>query len=226
MSTQHIPPIIHFNAVSKSYGSGDAETHALLKASFSIAPGSFTAITGPSGSGKSTILNLLGLLDRPTSGSITLDGRALGDIRSDSDRAHVRRELIGFIFQQFMLLPKATALENVMMPGVYSHLADRKAKATELLKQVGLGHRLDHRPNQMSGGEMQRVAIARSLLNDPKILLADEPTGNLDSKTGAQILKLLQDFAKQGKTLVIVTHDPAIAKLADHVIEVKDGRVQ
>lgn len=220
------PPIIRFEAVSKSYGTGDAQTHALQKASFAIAPGSFTAITGPSGSGKSTILNLLGLLDRPTTGSIEIDGRDVIEIRSDSDRAHVRRELIGFIFQQFMLLPKATAIQNVMMPGVYSHLYDRQQKAKELLNAVGLGHRLDHRPNQMSGGEMQRVAIARALLNDPKILLADEPTGNLDSKTGAQILKLLQEFNKTGKTLIIVTHDPSIAKLADHVIAVKDGKVQ
>lgn len=219
------PPIIRFDAVSKSYGSGDAQTHALLKASFAIQPGTFTAITGPSGSGKSTILNLVGLLDRPSSGTIELDGRDVSDITSDSDRARIRRELLGFIFQQFMLLPKATALQNVMMPGIYSHLGNREAKARALLSQVGLGHRLLHRPNQMSGGEMQRVAIARSLLNDPKILLADEPTGNLDSKTGAQILKLLQEFTKEGKTLVVVTHDQHIADQADHVIAVKDGRI-
>lgn len=220
-----LPAIIEFASVSKSYGSGDATTHALRDASFRIEPGSFTAITGPSGSGKSTILNLVGLLDRPTDGTYHLDGKEVGTIHSDSDRARVRSELIGFIFQQFMLLPKATALENVMMPGVYSGRTDRQARATELLGQVGLKHRLHHRPNQMSGGEQQRVAIARALLNDPKILLADEPTGNLDSKTGGQILRLLQDFQQQGKTLVVVTHDPAIAKLADHVIAVKDGKV-
>ncbi|MBI4185477.1 ABC transporter ATP-binding protein [Candidatus Berkelbacteria bacterium] len=220
------PPIVHCERVSKVYGSGTAATTALNEITFDITAGTFTAITGPSGSGKSTLLNLLGLLDRPSSGTLSIDGRDVNKIVADSDRARVRRELIGFIFQQFMLLPKATALENVLMPGVYSRLQNREERAKQLLKDVGLSHRLDHRPNQLSGGELQRVAIARSLLNDPKILLADEPTGNLDSKTGAQILRLLQDFNKSGKTLIIVTHDSAIAKFADHVISVKDGQVQ
>ncbi len=221
----NVQPIIRFDAVSKSYGLGNAQTHALLKASFVIEPGSLTVITGPSGSGKSTILNLLGLLDRPTSGTIVLDGHDVSQIRSDSDRAKVRRELIGFIFQQFMLLPKATALENVVMPGIYSSRHDRLERSRELLRQVGLGHRLNHRPNQLSGGEMQRVAIARALLNEPKLILADEPTGNLDSTSGTQILKLLQGLNREGKTVIVVTHDDDIAKLANQVIKVKDGKI-
>lgn len=224
--THPIPPIVKFVKVSKVYGKGDIATHALEDATFEIEAGSFTAIIGPSGSGKSTMLNLLGLLDRPTSGGYTLDGKLVSDLRSDNDRARVRRETIGFVFQQFNLLPKATALQNVMMPGVYTRLNDRRKRAEALLKLVGLGHRLNNRPNQLSGGEQQRVAVARALINEPKILLADEPTGNLDSKTGAQVLGLLKDLNKDGRTLIVVTHDPRIAEQADTVIEMKDGRIQ
>ncbi|MBI2589603.1 ABC transporter ATP-binding protein [Candidatus Berkelbacteria bacterium] len=218
-----IPPIIRFTNVSKMYGKGEGATKALIQASFSIEPGSFTAIIGPSGSGKSTILNILGLLDRPSDGAYKLDGKRVDDLTHDLRRAQMRRELIGFVFQQFHLLPKSTALENVMMPGVYTHLRDRKPKAQALLKLVGLGQRLHHRPNQLSGGEQQRVAIARALINDPKIILADEPTGNLDSVTGGSILSLLRELNHDGKTLIVVTHDPAIAAQADTKIQVKDG---
>lgn len=224
--THPIPPIVKFEKVSKVYGKGDIATHALEDATFEIEAGSFTAIIGPSGSGKSTMLNLLGLLDRPTSGNYTLDGKLVSNLRSDNDRARVRRETIGFVFQQFNLLPKATALQNVMMPGVYTRLSDRRKRAEALLKLVGLDHRLNNRPNQLSGGEQQRVAVARALINEPKILLADEPTGNLDSKTGAQVLGLLKDLNKDGRTLIVVTHDPRIAEQADTVIEMKDGRIQ
>lgn len=220
-----IPPVIRFKAVEKTYGKGEAATKALQHASFDIEPGSFTAIIGPSGSGKSTILNILGLLDRPSEGEYWLDGKRVDLIGGDAERARIRRETIGFVFQQFNLLPKATALQNVMMPGVYTRLHQRKERATALLKLVGLGHRLHHRPSQMSGGEQQRVAVARSLLNDPKVLLADEPTGNLDSKTGDAVLDLLRELNKDGKTVIVVTHDPTIAAQADATIQVKDGKV-
>ncbi len=223
--THPIPALIQFDQVSKTYGKGEAATHALRDVSFTIEPGSFTAIVGTSGSGKSTILNLLGLLDRPTSGQYHLDGKLVSELGHDNERARVRRELIGFVFQQFNLLPKATALGNVMMPGIYTGLAHRKQRATSLLKLVGLGHRLHHRPSQLSGGEQQRVAIARSLINEPKILLADEPTGNLDSKTGETILELLKDLNTEGKTLIIVTHDAYVADQADTVITMKDGEI-
>lgn len=220
-----IPPVIRFKGIEKTYGKGEAATKALVDASFDIEPGSFTAIIGPSGSGKSTIMNVLGLLDRPSAGEYWLDGKRVDAISDDSARARIRRETIGFVFQQFNLLPKASALQNVMMPGVYTRLHQRKERATALLKLVGLGHRLHHRPNQMSGGEQQRVAVARALLNDPKVLLADEPTGNLDSKTGEAVLSLLRDLNKDGKTVIVVTHDPAIAAQADATIRVKDGKV-
>ncbi len=219
------PPVIRFKDVTKVYGADSAKTQALRGVSFEIAPGSMTAIIGPSGSGKSTILNLIGLLDQPTEGEYWLDGVLTRDLRNDDDRARLRREKLGFIFQQFNLLSRATAVQNVAMPAIYTRLPSRNERATFLLKSVGLSHRLHHRPNQLSGGEQQRVAIARSLINSPKVLLADEPTGNLDSATGQTILKLLQELNRDGQTIVIVTHDPGVAKLAHQVIEMKDGRV-
>ena len=219
-------PIIVFDKVSKVYGSGNAKTYALRNASFEIHPASFTVVLGPSGSGKSTILNLMGLLDRPTHGEYYLDGRPVSAITHTSVRARLRREKFGFVFQQFNLLPRETALGNVMMPGIYSRLSNRKERATYLLKQVGLGHRLHHRPSELSGGEQQRVAIARSLINAPRIILADEPTGNLDSKTGHSILELLQSLNKDGQTIVVVTHDESLTKLAHRVIHVKDGSTE
>ena len=220
------PPIIKFDDVSKTYGSGSAKTQAVRGVSFGIAPGSITAIIGPSGSGKSTILNLVGLLDQPTGGKYWLDGVLTNDLTDDNDRARLRREKLGFIFQQFNLLSRQSALDNVAMPAIYTRLPGRREHAAYLLKSVGLAHRLHHRPNQLSGGEQQRVAIARSLINSPKVLLADEPTGNLDSQNGQLILDLLQNLNRDGQTIVIVTHDHGIAKLAHQVIEMKDGRLQ
>ena len=221
----HPLPVIQFDDVSKVYGTGSAKTHALRGVSFAIPAGSMTAIIGPSGSGKSTLLNIIGLLDTPTSGNYWIDGVLSNDLRNDDDRARLRREKLGFIFQQFNLLSRVSALDNVTMPGIYSRLAGRREHATFLLKSVGLGHRLHHRPNELSGGEQQRVAIARSLINSPKVLLADEPTGNLDSTNGALILDLLQQLNRDGQTIIIVTHDHAIAKLAHQVLEMKDGRL-
>jgi putative ABC transport system ATP-binding protein len=221
----HPLPVIHFDDVSKVYGTGHATTHALRNVSFAIPHGSMTAIIGPSGSGKSTLLNIIGLLDTPSSGKYWIDGVLTSDLRNDDDRARLRREKLGFIFQQFNLLPRANALDNVSMPAIYSRLAGRKERAVFLLKSVGLAHRLHHRPNQMSGGEQQRVAIARSLINSPKVILADEPTGNLDSENGAMILELLKNLNQEGQTVVIVTHDQTIAKMAHQVLEMKDGRL-
>ncbi len=219
-------PVVVLDRVSKIYGSGHAKTYALKNASFEIHPASFTVILGPSGSGKSTILNLVGLLDRPTSGQYLLDAVPTQEITDDNDRARLRREKLGFVFQQFNLLPKETALENVMMPGIYTRLENRRERATHLLKELGLGHRLHHRPSQLSGGEQQRVAIARALINSPSILLADEPTGNLDSQTGKMILKLLKSLNQNGQTVVVVTHDESITELAHRTIRVKDGSTQ
>ncbi len=220
------PPVITFDDVSKTYGEGNAKTHAVRGISFAIPAGSITAVIGPSGSGKSTVLNLIGLLDRPSSGQYKLDGAPTEDLQSDDDRARLRREKLGFIFQQFNLLPRQSALDNVAMPAIYSRLPNRRERARYLLKTVGLAHRLHHRPNQLSGGEQQRVAIARSLINSPKVLLADEPTGNLDSDNGALVLKLLQDLNRDGQTIVIVTHDHGVAALAHQVLEMKDGRLR
>lgn len=217
-------PIIEFENVSKIYGKGDAQVVALDQASFAIPEGSLTAIYGPSGSGKSTLLNLLGLLDRPTSGTYLIRGVDTQSIHSDAKRAKLRRETFGFIFQSFNLLPKLTALQNVMLPAIYAGRRDRKARATSLLEQVGLADRIHHRPSELSGGQQQRVAIARSLMNEPQILLADEPTGNLDRATGQTILGLLKDFHRNGQTVILVTHDDTIAQLAEQRIEVLDGR--
>ncbi|MCA9388575.1 ABC transporter ATP-binding protein [Candidatus Berkelbacteria bacterium] len=216
-------PVIVFDHIAKIYGTGGSKTHAVKNATFEIEPASFTVIVGPSGSGKSTILNLMGLLDQPTKGEYWLDGLKTADISSDNQRAILRRDKLGFVFQQFNLLSRASALQNVMMPGIYSRKKNRQERATYLLKEVGLSHRLHHRPNQMSGGEQQRVAIARSLINSPRILLADEPTGNLDSKTGKAILELLQELNRNGQTVVVITHDDSLADLAHKVIRVKDG---
>lgn len=218
-------PLLMFDHVSKIYGTDDAAVRALDGATFSINQGSFTAIFGPSGSGKSTLLHVLGLLDRPTSGRYSINGRDVSTIRRDAERARLRRETFGFVFQQFNLLPRLTALENVMLPAIYAGRKDRKRRAAELLKRVGLGDRLHHRPNQLSGGQQQRVAIARALVNEPRILLADEPTGNLDRTTGATILKLLKKLHADGETVIIVTHDHDIAALADRQLSVVDGKV-
>jgi ABC-type lipoprotein export system ATPase subunit len=213
--------------LTKRYGDGDTEVTALDDVSLEIRSGEFVAVVGPSGSGKSTLLLLLGALDRPTSGWLCFDGEDLGGM-ADGDLARLRREEFGFVFQQFNLIPTLTAHENVeaaLAPrGIDA--AVRRERAAQLLEQVGLWPRRDHLPTELSGGEQQRVAIARALANEPRVLLADEPTGNLDSATGEEILALLRAVSgERGRTLVLVTHDRGLAARADRVVEMRDGRV-
>ena len=222
-------PVVRFENVSRVYGDpNDAETvvKALDEVSFEIFKGEYVAITGPSGSGKSTLLHLLGLLDRQTSGDIFIDGVET-DKLNDSQLAKLRNQKIGFVFQQFNLLRRTAAWKNVELPLIYSNVRpkERRERATRELETVGLGTRLNNMPSQLSGGQQQRVAIARALVTNPAILLADEPTGNLDSKSGAAIMQLFEELHQKGVTVVMVTHDPDKAKLADRQIIVKDGRV-
>jgi len=218
--------VISLNNVGKSYGIGDYELHVLRDISINIKKGEFVAIKGPSGAGKSTWMNLIGSLDLPTEGNIILDGHDLSTL-SEEELAVLRSDKIGFVFQNFNLIPSLTAFENVSMPLIFQEVEreDRDEIANNLLEKVGLKDRINHKPSELSGGEKQRVAIARALVNDPDIILADEPTGNLDSKTGKEIIKLLMDLNKKGKTLIIITHDDKIAKLAERVINLKDGEI-
>jgi putative ABC transport system ATP-binding protein len=218
--------VIRLEDVTRVYGSGGAAVHALEGVSVEVASGSFVAIVGPSGSGKSTLLNLLGALDRPSTGRVIVADVDLGGLDDDA-RTRFRRERLGFVFQFFNLLPTLSAIENAMLP---ARLAGRprretEARAKELLERVGLGARLDHLPDQLSGGEMQRVAVARALLMDPPVVLADEPTGNLDTKSGEVVLELLRGAVDDRRTVVLVTHDPRIAARADRVLKIVDGRV-
>lgn len=219
-------PIIKLVALGRQYRMGPNFVSAVAGVDLDIARGEAVALVGPSGSGKSTLLNLLGGLDRPTSGEIWVDGE---NIAKSSARRLVehRKRRIGFVFQSFNLLAYRTALENVEVPLMLSGLAgkERRARARELLEQVGLGARTGHRPSQLSGGEQQRVAVARALANKPQILLADEPTGNLDSATGTEVMHLLRDLNKQGLTLILVTHDMAVAAYADRIVRLRDGKV-
>ncbi len=212
--------------VSRVYGTGEGEVRALDDITIRIGYGEHCAIVGPSGSGKSTLLNVLGCLDTPTAGVYRLDGI---DVASMNDRqlAHVRNAKIGFVFQSFHLLARATALKNVELPLVYSGVSakERKERAAAMLARVGLGERMDHRPDELSGGQRQRVAIARALVTEPKLLLADEPTGNLDTKTGREILALFESLRGPERALVMVTHDPALARRALRVITVRDGKI-
>ena len=219
--------IIQLENVHKNYVMGDATIHAVEDASIGIEKGEFVAVIGPSGSGKSTLMHLLGALDLASTGSIFLDGHDIEKL-SESELAVIRGRKIGFVFQSFNLIPTLTALENVMLPMMFQNvpLKDRKERAENLLKEVGLGHRLSHLPSQLSGGERQRVAIARALANDPEIILADEPTGNLDTKTGQEIVSLLEELNKKGKTVIMVTHEPDIAAHAKRAIRIKDGRIE
>jgi putative ABC transport system ATP-binding protein len=217
---------MEFVDVSRKYGEGDNVTVALDKVSFKIFQGEFVAITGPSGSGKSTLLHLMGLLDRPSEGRIMVNGEEASKL-DDTKLAKLRSKTIGFVFQQFNLLAKTPAIANVELPLIYQGIGagERKAMAKDELEKVGLGQRLFNRPSQLSGGQQQRVAIARALVTSPSLLLADEPTGNLDSKTGLEILGLFQQLNDRGVTLVMVTHAPEIAALAKRQIHVRDGRI-
>jgi putative ABC transport system ATP-binding protein len=219
--------MISISQVTKHYHMGDVVVKALDGISFEIAEGEFVAIVGPSGSGKSTLMNILGCLDVVTDGTYKLNQKRIKEYDED-DLAGIRNTSIGFVFQQFNLLPSFSALENVMIPLTYArvHRKEREQKAKALLTQVGLGDRLYHKPTELSGGQQQRVSIARALANDPDIILADEPTGALDSRTGQEVLSLLTQLNKQGKTIIIITHDMSIAQYANRIIRLKDGLVE
>jgi putative ABC transport system ATP-binding protein len=224
MSEKNGKNVIHTEHLKKYYVMGDIEVRALHDISLDVNYGEFAAIMGPSGSGKSTLMNILGCLDRPTDGLYMLDGTDVSEM-DDSQLAEVRNQKIGFVFQSFNLLPRSSALNNVLMPLLYSkNKANAKERAEAVLEMVGLGSRMKHKPKELSGGQQQRVAVARALVNDPEIIMADEPTGNLDSKSGREIMELLIKLnQEQGKTIIIVTHDPRIGNQIPRVINVFDG---
>ena len=219
-------PVLEAKNVYKTYILGPVEIRAVCDASLRINKGDFVAITGKSGSGKSTLMHMLGLLDTPSSGEIILNGKNTKGM-TEVELAQARNKEIGFVFQSFNLLQRTTVLENVMLPLIYSHIPNKKheAMARKVIEQVGLSHRLTNKSNELSGGEKQRVAIARALVNNPSLIFADEPTGNLDSKTGDEIQKMLTDLNNQGVTVILVTHDKDLAKIAKREIVLKDGAI-
>jgi putative ABC transport system ATP-binding protein len=221
-----VAPVVSVRNVKKTYTLGQTRVHALRGVSLDVYPGEFVAVMGPSGSGKSTFMNLLGCLDRPTDGEYWLAGRLVSSLNSD-ELADIRNRLIGFVFQGFNLLNRASALSNVALPMLYAGMSkeEREERARRVLKLVGLGSRMHHKPAQLSGGQQQRVAIARSLVNGPSILLADEPTGNLDSRTSVEIIAILQALNQQGLTIILVTHEPDIASYTKRLVSFRDGRV-
>jgi putative ABC transport system ATP-binding protein len=220
-------PLIETRDLWKTYVMGDEEIHALRGVSIQIERGEYVAIMGPSGSGKSTLMNLIGCLDTPSKGSYLLNNKEVASM-NDDELAQIRNEEIGFVFQTFNLLPRATALHNVELPLIYAGVSgkERQERARQALEKVDLTQRASHRPNELSGGQRQRVAIARALVNDPSILLADEPTGNLDSKTGVEIMAVFERLHTSGNTIVLVTHEPDIAAHAHRVIHIRDGQVE
>lgn len=219
--------IIQISELTKVYQMGQTEVHALAGVSFDILENEYIAIMGPSGSGKSTLMNMIGCLDTPTSGEYVLNGNHVSEM-DDAELAEVRNREIGFVFQTFNLLPRTSCLANAELPLIYSGMrsSERKKRAREVLTKVGLGDRVDHKPNELSGGQRQRVAIARALVNNPSILLADEPTGNLDSKTGEEIMMLFEELYRQGNTIIVVTHEQEIAEHARRIIRLRDGLIE
>ena len=221
-----ISKVIEVDSITKTYKNEGLETNVLKGISISVDEGDYVSIIGPSGSGKSTLMTILGCLGRPTSGNYLLDGQEVGQL-SDRDLSQIRNEKIGFIFQAFHLLPGVSAFDNVMVPLIYCNKTptDAVERVKQVLTRVGLEHRMAHTPNQLSGGEQQRVTIARSLINDPKIILADEPTGNLDSKNGAEIMTAFDHLNAEGRTIIIITHDPIVSEHARRILTLRDGRV-
>lgn len=219
-------PLIRTVDLWKTYEMGAEKIHALQGVSFELYPNEYVAIMGPSGSGKSTLMNLIGCLDTPTRGEYFLRGKLVSEM-DDDELAYIRNQEIGFIFQTFNLLPRATALQNVELPLIYAGMpaAERRKRAREALEQVDLGDRIHHRPNELSGGQRQRVAIARALVNQPSLLLADEPTGNLDSRTGEEIMNLFDRLHREGNTIILVTHEADIARHAERIIHILDGKI-
>ena len=219
--------IIEIKGLKREFAVGSEIVKALKCVDVSVMKNEYLAMMGPSGSGKSTLMNLLGCLDTPTAGAYNLNGTNVSSLKDD-DLAEIRNKEIGFIFQTFNLLPRLTALENVSLPLVYAgyNSEDRKIKAQDVLEKVGLGDRMDHRPNQLSGGQRQRVAVARALVNDPSIILADEPTGNLDSKTSLDIMRLFDEIHEMGNTLIVVTHEEEVASHAHRILRLRDGMVE
>jgi putative ABC transport system ATP-binding protein len=219
-------PIMKLRGITKDYVNGDITTHVLRGVDLDVYPGDFVALMGPSGSGKSTLMHILGFLDRVSGGSYEFKGKEVAQLGED-ELALMRRNEVGFVFQAFHLLPKARVIDNVILPMMYAHVSqkDRRPRAEKALRSVGLGERMDHLPNQLSGGQRQRVAIARALVNEPDVIFADEPTGNLDSVSSEQVMELLTELNKQGKTIVMVTHEPDIAAYAKKTIRMKDGRI-
>ena len=219
--------IIEIKGLKREFAVGSEIVKALKGVDVSVMKNEYLAMMGPSGSGKSTLMNLLGCLDTPTAGAYNLNGTNVSSLKDD-DLAEIRNKEIGFIFQTFNLLPRLTALENVSLPLVYAgyNSEDRKIKAQDVLEKVGLGDRMDHRPNQLSGGQRQRVAVARALVNEPSIILADEPTGNLDSKTSLDIMRLFEEIHEMGNTLIVVTHEEEVASHAHRILRLRDGLVE